>query len=441
MKLKSTYLISTQAVLFVLFLLITFFFNRFAVDDYHFIGELRTSTFSKIYSHLYYDWHGRWTSNFLLVYLLKFHQLPLFLMLYNIFSVGILGIGIFRLLKSVNSYYHLNFSKKILLTYTIISISVFFFCTISANDTWLWYTSTVVYLWSTIAFFWGLNLFFKKKRNFFDYLIFGVSAIYIGGSNEPLTFFIVLSLLFLLFKKKELTISILGAVIISASFLINYLSPGTQHRDVITPNLSFVDLVLYTGYSIIKYLFFTIYKTFIPALFLGLPFYLLGKKINTALIENFKPIATLFKSLALIIAVVSFNQLIVVYALGGLSPDRSGITSSIVIAFILVRYLFLLGNHHQEKYHAIKYLLVLNVVALIGFNGYYANIHYNYSKAVDERIKFIKTHDNGIIKVNSLPNSGYIYSAEITNDADNFKNQHLKNGLGIKNDVVLITDR
>lgn len=441
MKLKSTYLISTQAILFALFLLIAFFFNRFAVDDYHFIGELRTSSFSKIYSHLYYDWHGRWTSNFLLVYLLKFHQLPLFLTLYNIFSVSVLCFGIFRLLKSVNSYYNLNFSKKILLTYTIISISVFFFCTISANDTWLWYTSTVVYLWSTIAFFWGVNLFFNKKKNFFNYLIFGVSAIYIGGSNEPLTFLIILSLLFMLAKKREFTLSTVGIIAICASFLINYLSPGTQHRDVITPDLNFVDLALYTGYSIIKYLFFTIYKTFIPALFLGLPFYLLGKKINTALIENFKPIKALVSSLVLIIGVVGLNQLIVVYALGGLSPDRSGIASSIVIAIILVRYLFLLGNYHQEKYNAIKYLLVLNVVVLIGFNGYYANVHYTYSKAVDERIEFIKQHDNGIIRVSSLPKSGYIYSAEITSDANNFKNQHLKNGLGVKNDIVLITDR
>ena len=68
---------------------------------------------------------------------------------------------------------------------------------------------------------------------------------------------------------------------------------------------------------------------------------------------------------------------------------------------------------------------------------YYANIHYNYANAVDERIEFIKENDQHLIVVKPLPKSGYIYSSEITTAATNFKNQHLKNGLEIKNDVVL----
>jgi hypothetical protein len=326
--------------------------------------------------------------------------------------------------------------------YPIIFISILFFCTISPNDTWLWYTSSIIYFWSTIAFFFGINIFFSNKKSFFDFVILGVSAIYIGGSNEPLTFFIILSLLFLISKKKELAVSSIGIILICSSFLINYLSSGTEHRDEITPNLAIIDLVLYTGYSSVKFLFFTIYKTFIPALLLSVPFYLLGKKTTQIhLIKNFNAVKELYLSAIAILLTVVTNQLLVVYVLGGLSPDRAGIASSIVIAIILVRYVFLLGNSHQEKYSVLKNLIVVNIISLVVFNIYYFKVHLLYAKKVDERVEFIKEVDSKTIFVKPLPNSGYIYSAEITTDADNFKNQHLRNGLGIKNDIVLTNDQ
>jgi len=439
-KLMSKYLPLIQALLFASFLLTTFFFNRFAVDDYHFIGELRTSSFSEIYYHLYIDWHGRWTSNFLLLFFLLFNKVSFFLLAYNILSIGLLYYGIIRLFSSLNKAYKLNFDLSTRLIYSGIFLSVLFFCTISPNDTWLWYTSSIVYLWSTIAFFFGINIFFKNKRKFYDFLVLAISSVYIGGSNEPLTFFIIIALLFLLVKKKQTTISTIGLVFIGTAFLFNYFSPGTLHRDEITPNLGFIDLILYTGYSSVKYLLFSIGKTFIPALFLGIPFYLLGKKTTNIGIK-FNPIKELILSNIIIIAVVILNQLIVVYALGGMSPDRSGIASSIIISAIGVRYLFLLGSHHHENQFNLKYLLIVNVVGLLVLTVYSTKTHYSYSKAIDDRIEFILQNDNETIYVKPLPYSGYIYNAEITSDANNFKNQHLKNGLGLKNDVVLIIDR
>lgn len=437
MKFKSAYLISIQAILFVIFLLVTFFFNRFANDDYQLIGILRESSFQDIYSRLYFEWHGRWTSNFFLVTLIQLNKIPFFLLAYNILSVGLLYLGIFRLSKSISAFYQLNLKKKTLLIYSIVFLSILFFCTISANDIWLWYTSSVVYLWSTIAFFFGINLFVSRQRGFLDYIIFGISVIYIGGSNEPLTFFSVLILLFLILKKKETFISGLGIVLICGAFLINYLSPGTLHRDEITPSLSFIDLLLYSSYGSVKFLLFSIHKTFIPALLLGIPFYLLGKKSTSSISKNFKPTQQLIQSIILVLVAVIINQLIVVYALGGLAPDRSTTVSTIFISILLVLYLFLLGNHHQAKYQGVKYVIALNLIGLICFNVYYANIHYNYANAVDERIEFIKENDQHLIVVKPLPKSGYIYSSEITTASTNFKNQHLKNGLEIKNDVVL----
>ena len=438
LKSKMKYLIPLQALLLILFLVITSYFNRFAIDDYHFIGQLKVASFSEIYSHLYYHWHGRWTSNFLLLFFLKYNQLPFFLMIFNLLSFGLLYVGIVRLFKSINEFYQLQFQNKTILTYSAIFIGVLFFCTITPNETWFWYTSSVVYFWSTIAFFFGFNLFFTKTKRWFDYLIFVISTIYIGGANEPLTFFIISILLLLILKKKEVFLSGLGLVLIGSAFLINYLSDGTTHRNLITPNLSAINLVLYTGYSTVKFLFFSIHQTFIPALFLSAPFYLLGKKINMLnLVENFKPFKALFWSISLIIATVIINQLSVVYALGGLSPDRAGMASSVVIAIILVRYLFLLGNYHQQNYDALKYVMIVNVIFLFGFNIFYFNVHQQYAKAVDERMEFIMKNDASTIVVEALPKSGYLYSSEITTDSTNFKNTNLKEGLSLKHNVVL----
>ncbi|MBL4668439.1 MAG: hypothetical protein JKY30_04170 [Flavobacteriales bacterium] len=349
MKTKPLYLIYLQTILFSIFLLITSYFNRFAIDDFHFIGELQTTSFTNIYKHLYFDWHGRWASNFLLIGFLKFNTFPFFLALYNIFSISLLYLGIVRLFNSLNHFYQLNFNKKTILLYGIIAISVLFFCTINASDVWMWYTSSIVYLWSTIALFWGTTIFFKHKKTFIDFAILIISAIYIGGSNEPLTIFIIISLLILLLKKRKKTISVISLFFTLSAFLINYLSPGTLHRDEITPSLSFIDLMLYTGYGSIKFLLFSIYKTFIPALFIAVNFYLLGQKLGKPIFQNFKPLPELIKSLIIIGVTIFLNQIIVIYALGGLAPDRSSITSSIIIAIILIRYLFLLGNYHQKN--------------------------------------------------------------------------------------------
>lgn len=441
MKIKSSHLITLQAILFLLFLLITFFFNRFAADDYYFIGELKTKPFSEIYSNLYYNWNGRWTFNFLVLLFLKLNHLPFFLTLYNFISIGFLYTALFRLINSLNDYYHLNLTKKNIFTYAAITLSILFFCTISANDTWLWYTSSVAYLWSVSALFWGCSIFFTKQKQFADYILYGLSAVYIGGSTEPLTLIIILTLLFIIIRRRQIMISSIGIIIISGSFLINYFSPGTLFRDQITPSLGFIDLILYTGYGSIKFLFFSIHKTFIPALFLGLPIYFLGNKTKISLCDNFNPLTSFLKSLLLILSVTVLNQLIVIYALGGLAPDRSTMTSSIVIAIILIRYLFLLGNYYKNQSIFLKPILVINVFVLICFNIFFYRIHYNYAQAVDGRIKNILNNKNNPIEVKALPYSGYIYSSEITSDPHNFKNQHLKSGLSVSSDIVFSTDQ
>jgi hypothetical protein len=435
-KSNTIHLITVHALLFIAFLLVTFFFNHFAVDDYYLIGELRTKSFLEIYHHLYFEWHGRWTSNFLMVGFIQLHHLPLFLFFYNSLSVGILYLSIHRLLATINQFYQFKIDKKQLSVFAIIALSVLFFCTASPSDSWTWYTASIIYLWSTSAFIFAIPLFLKHKKNSLDYSLYALGLIYIGGSNEPLALLSIVGLLFLILRNKKRTIAVIGLLIIGSSFLINYLSPGTINRDEITPSLGFIDLILYTGYGSAKFLFFSIYSTFIPAILVAIPFFIIGKK-SPPMFTAFHPQKELLKSALIIGGVVLFNQLVVIFALGGLAPDRATITSSISIAMVIIRYLFLLGNTTNFQFKFVKTILFFNATALLTFPMYYAAVHFNYAKAMDQRIEFIQNTATNPIVLKPLPKSGYLYSGEITTDVKHYKNQHLKSGLGIKSEVVL----
>jgi hypothetical protein len=426
----------TQALLFLAFLIITSYYSQFAADDYHFIGELKMYSPHQIYQHLYFEWHGRWTSNFLLVHFLDFYKSKYFLFIFNLATFSALLISTLRLLKSINTFYQFSFNSIKLYCSTIVAVSIFFFCTVTPNETWFWFTSSVIYIWSIIAFIIAIPAIIKVKRTIIDYGLFVIGCIFIGGSNEPLAIISTLFLLFSVIKKQKKSLFIIGLILLNSSLLLNYLSPGTIHRDDITPSLGFIDLILYTGYSSIKFLLFSIHQTFIPAILLSIPFYILGGSIRKTDFV-FKPKIEIVYNLLFIISIVSINQLIVVYALGGLSPDRSGISSSIAISILITRFVFLLGNQHQNKYRKVHYLIIINIVGLVALNFYYGKVHNNYATATKKRIEIIKNDNQTIIIVKPLPNSGFIYSAEITEDSKHFKNVHLKSGLGIKQEIVL----
>ncbi len=434
MQNKTSYLITTQAILFVVFLFSCFFFNRFAVDDYYFIGEINSKSFSEIYKNLYNNWHGRWTSNFILLSLIKFYNIPLFLFLFNCLSTILLYIGVHTLLKNTSKKLEFEINSSTLKTYALIFLSVFFFSTVNPNETWFWFTGSAVYLWSIIAFTFCLSVLINTKNKWPHYILYVLSFIYIGGANEPLILFIIVGLVLLFIKGFKRNLILLGLVVTTISFLINYLSPGTIHRDDITPNLSFVDTILYSGFGTIKYLFFEFHSTFLIALILAIPFYSLGTTLKNRF-KWFKPIQHLVLACVFIGVFTFSNSLMATFALGSLPPDRALISSSFVICMAIIGYLFLLGSSESLKIP--PFAPILSIIILITLSINSIIIHNKYANQVDERITYILNSDEKIIKVKALPHSGYLYNTEITTDAKHFSNQHLKKGLGINNDVVL----
>lgn len=442
MKLRTLYLTYLQALAFCLFLIISFYFNRFAADDYYFIGEVKIRSFSNFYNHIYLHWHGRWTFNFIIILLAKLSELPYFLLIYNLVSYYILIRSISAFLTSVKEYF--NIVTTIQYHPTVISIvfsSVLFFCTASPGDSWLWFTSSLIYFWSTIAFFSAFSCLLKAEKTKVDYFILTLSLLYIGGSNEVLAITCLLILAYFSVKKLFTPSSLFSLGILLVSFLINYLSPGTTFRESITTDLDLIDTLKYTGFGTVKFLANLTFETplfFIPALLLSIPFYFIGKKTKRSF--SFHPTKEFFLSVLTIILVVFFHQLILVYALGGIGPDRATIISSILIAFIFIRYLFLAGNTSTSK-RVMKWkgLMLVTILLLLGFNVFFGVAHKKYAIALDERMVSINSQKDldQVILVSPLPYSGYIYSAEITADSTHFLNQHLQKAVDSKRPIIL----
>lgn len=436
---RTRYLIDTQAILFVIFLLSCYFFNRFAVDDYYFIGELKNKTFSEAYLHLYFHWHGRWASNFTLLFFIQGNEIPHFLFLFNLLSFSLLFLVTKRLFRTVTSFYQINLNRRELLSYSIIFLSVFFFCTVNPNESWFWYTSSLVYFWSIIALLAAAPVLFKERLKKLDWILYILGLSYVGGSNEPLALIACLFGLLLIYKKFQAKKVFIGLVILIVAFFINYLSSGTLHREEITPGLDLLSLIVYSTYNTLKYLFFEFHLTFQIAIILSIPFYILGKR-STYNNPNFNPTREVILSVIYIGFVTTLNQFLVSFSLGGLAPDRAGITSSLFISVLIVRLFFLLGNYSKSAKKVVFYVPLWGCLYLLVMMIYLIPVHYKYSQALDNRIKYIKQAQDKVIYVDPLPESGYLYDAELSDDPENFKNQHLKYGLGIESEIVRKTN-
>ena len=438
MKIKTSYLIFAQGILLVVFLLVTAWFNRFSADDYLFMGELRDFSFAEIYQKLYLTWNGRWAYNFAILFFMQFSQYKYFLFVFNGLSFLLLFYSIYLVLKILNKKYEANFNSKTTLLYTLIFSGVFFFFTHFTGQSWFWISASLAYLWSCIFFLFGWSSWLKSTHNFFDYLLITIGCLYIGGSNEVLALLTILLLLASFFLKGNTVLKVVALTVMFGSVSVNYFSVGTTFRDNLTPNLPFVDLVFYVGYGSVKYLILDGYKTILPAIIFGFPFFILGTKSTIQFCKNFNVKTELFKTLIFVFLVVFINQFIVIYALGGLAPDRSTITSSLFGSLAIARFLFLYGNHSKEIKMNFKPLLMIIVVLMIVFNGVFYSIHKKYSQSVDERITFILSNNKKEpIVLKKLNDAGYLNSAEITTDSTNFLNQHLKYGLGIKQQIIL----
>lgn len=427
-------------LLWSFFFLSTAYFNRYAADDFYFLTEIKNKSAIEIFKHLQFEWNGRFFSNWILAWFIQWGESPYFLIVFNSISILLLYLGINRFLRKVTLFYQIKINNQNLLSFLF--LTVFFFTSKAINDVWFWYSGAALYMSSTIALLFLLSVFFSKEKSFIDWVLLVVASMAIPGANEAMTIILLMFICwFLVFRKNQYKIPLLvSAILLTICFLINYLGKGTAIRDNITPNLNWLDVILYTGYATVKTLFFQFHKTFLPALFLAIPIMFLSiPKIKS---NKFHPLKELTFSCVMISIVVFINHIIAVIPLGALSPERITTVSSLLILILLTRYLYFLRSKIDISEKLKKAILVTNTVGVLVFVIVTFQIHQNYARAYDKRMEALGKIKTNIIHqqpvyLKALPNSGYLPSAEITTDTTHFLNVDLKKHFKLNNALIL----
>jgi hypothetical protein len=127
-----------------------------------------------------------------------------------------------------------------------------------------------------------------------------------------------------------------------------------------------------------------------------------------------------------------------------LGPDRSLSILSFSLGFYVAYLFFDAGrNFHHLKFIAIyQGLLVLIVASLLAFQtvDQYRTVK-KYDEAFENRMKKLdelkKGGNTSLVELDPLPSSGMLYSAEISEDKDDFRNRFLKEALDLNFEIRL----
>jgi len=450
------YLILMSNIIFVLLFIGLSYYNRIAIDDFYFLANVKEHGVIKgtIIEHSL--WSGRWVSVFLNQLVLSFYNYKYFLFIFGIFTFGFFIYSVNRLINNIN----VIFKLASLNTYQSINISIFiisalFYSTVKIDETWFWLCASCTYLYSIIMLLLGSSALISPKKTYTNTLICSISFIYVGGSCEPLALLVILILTIILFisklgifanyKSNILTIRLLNALFCCLiSFIILYIAEGNRVREQYFEEINifhaFILNIKTTGMIILLRLPHII----LPVLLFSITAYYLGYKNSNNNTINKKNIKNLIATvLFLYFAIIFLYQFPVTYATQDIAAYRALFPISLFSLMASGIIFYGLGCIKCLKISIFKLAILLSLFTIIGINIYVSvyqmKLLPQYTKSYDDRIILLMANKNNtaVLKVKSLPNSGLLYSAEISTDSLYFANKHLKKGLGLNSSVVL----
>jgi hypothetical protein len=135
---------------------------------------------------------------------------------------------------------------------------------------------------------------------------------------------------------------------------------------------------------------------------------------------------------------VDLFQLSITYKTQDVGAYRAFYFVSIcTLAYVLALYYQIRKNLSLSPAFAFYSTVISLVLSTLFFGCQFEQqqaIVLKYAKAYDEHIQFVKAQNSPIhlLELHLLPNSGLLYSAELSSDTTYFTNQHFKAGLNLK---------
>ena len=452
---KENILVFISGIIFLAFYFMCSVFNRFAVDDYHYIYNINKLGVWGSMLNDYYHWGGRWSVNLLwsLLYLnynvnwaLPSATIILFIIFYS---------SIFLSLKKILTLFFPKLSslKNISHFLAIIFIQFVFFISPDKGEIWFWSVSSFTYLLSISCFLTGFSLLFSdKKLNLFSFFLIILCFAYAGAACEAyvLNYFILITIsiiyilksskIFYTSSKKTITKRLIFFTsFLFISFIISYISPGDAVRKQILKEPSIVNGIIFS----VKTLYHLLILSFLPNIFYFILFIIPSFYFGTLLYKSEKEKTFYFFtrsiviSLVIMVIVTTIMVFPMCYTLSDIAPNR-GLSQVIILwAAFVSAWAFKLGCHLNVSKTLSSTLFKISILVIIvntAIAGYLQlPVIHTYSKALENRTSMLKElqrkGNTKTITLEKLPPSGYLYSTEVSSDTNYFSNEHYRLGL------------
>lgn len=405
---------------------------------------------------LYTSYSGRWTAYSLtgsIVYLC--YKFPVTLFAFNIITISILIFLLYNITRILlEKISKTVLPRNLIFVFTLILTSALFFTSFNKGETWFWLVQVCTYLWSIIAFLVIILVILNNNNNkWLDSIILIISSVFTGGASESyaMIFILILILSLILINTSELFKTIfhnkksvrnnlmLSILIICISFFITAIAPGNEVRLNALPQPSLIERMVIPVKSFAGLLIFKI-SLIIPVLILFcLPWLILGNYFSSGNKKyNFRFEIKPFIYLILLLFVFILPTSIIMSETG---PDRALAIISFILVFFFSGWFYYVGLNFNLNKEILKPVKVFSAPAIVFIMIVQIFIQYEktsaYAKAYDARIHFLKNVKNErvFLEVEPLPDSGMLYSAEISTDPLHFTNKFLASALGLNNKV------
>lgn len=439
---------AANAIIFIVIFLLVASNNRLAADDFHYLVKTKELSVWSAMRFYYENWNPRWSATLMTNMVLSGYSSPTSLLLFHFVSLLFAFTAILSFAKAIILQLKLQVKRWHSVVLSAYLLVVIFYGSFSRDDTWFWITVNPMYFWGSFAAVMGSSLIIQKGWKPIRWLLTAILFLFTGGASETIAISTIIVLFFLGFAthgkqfaihvdRKALHVATISCLI---GFGIDIIGTGAQIRFSHLPQLSLSEKVL-TGFW--NYIKFTLKEIplVLPIFMVGAaPFAFFGRKQLRFQLISWKELVLVNRKLWIIADLLVFVMAFTMaFSMGEMGPQRAWFPLTFVTLIFSVVFAYQLGTwlYIETKgklYQVVILSLIFGIVAQIGIGFYQIKTTSIYAKAVDQRMEFITSTSptNSVIELEPLPDSGWLFSTEITSDTSHFTNKHL--GLYFGND-------
>lgn len=463
---KIKYLLKYQTPLIYLFLVAAFipyiyisFYTNPIADDFGLAAAGRDAELGQLLVYQYFNWSGRYTSNFFNLINPISHNL---FWLYKLIPIVVITFIIASFNFFVRAIVGTPLSFKKSLSYALLLSLLFIYQMPIISEGIYWYTGATTYTFGSSSLLISLGLLSRlyKERFLFNskytHLIITVLMLFITiGFIElfMIALLLVAAFIYIIIVKRNLKHKNIALFILISSIafsLLTYFAPGNAARGSLFPNNhQFIYSVSMSLLQTIR--FFFAWISSIPLLLLSILYFPLNKKwsVNNKLFANSFYLTPL-TSLGLLFFAIFIGSFPAYWATGILGQHRTMNISYlmfIIMWFVCLTVFYnLKSNWNFVVNEKIKWAIFLLIWGSFVFtkNGYnvlidlQSNTAHEYNEQMTERYSIIKNHQEGPIYFKPISNPPKtLYVLDITEDPNNWMNISYNQFFKVKNEIIL----